>query len=144
MRRRYLLGLCVALPLAGCLGGDDAPADPDPGDWFAGVPHYEGFHDRTEAEEVTVEVGAGEHGFRFDPPAITVSPDTTVVFGWVDDTNAHNVEHADGDWDNPEGLVAEVGHTWERTFTTPGTHRYKCWPHAGQGMKGAVFVDADA
>ncbi|MFP4591342.1 MAG: halocyanin domain-containing protein [Halobacteriales archaeon] len=144
MRRRRLLALLAAGSIAGCLGDDEAPAEPDPGDWFAGVAHYDGFVDRTDDAEVTVAVGAGEHGFRFDPPAITVAPDTSVTFEWVDDTNAHNVEAEDGDWQNPGGLVDEVGHTWTRTFTEPGTHTYKCWPHAGQGMKGAVFVDAGA
>lgn len=143
MRRRRVLTLGVALSVAGCLGDDAPPTDPEPGDWFAGVPHYDGFVDRTDAEAVTVAVGAGEHGFRFDPPAISVAVGTAVTFEWVDDTNAHNVEAADGDWQNPAGLVAEVDHTYSRTFDEPGTHNYKCWPHAGQGMKGAVFVDAE-
>ncbi|MFW6449260.1 MAG: halocyanin domain-containing protein, partial [Halobacteriota archaeon] len=106
--------------------------------------HYDGFEDRTGEDPVTVRVGAGEHGFRFDPPAISVATGTTVVFEWVDAVNEHNVEAEDGSWQNPEGLLDEVGHTYERTFEDPGTHRYKCWPHAGQGMKGAVFVEPEA
>ncbi len=144
LRRRYLGLAAAAVVLSGCLGDDGAPDEPEPGDWFAGVSHYDGFVDHTTVSELTVAVGAGPNGFRFDPPAVTVATDTAITFEWVDDRNAHNVESEDGDWQNPAGLVAEVGHTWSRTFTDPGTHPYKCWPHAGQGMKGAVFVDADA
>lgn len=142
-RRRYLSGLGAAITaLAGCLGGDDPPDEPEPGDWFAGVSNYDGFEDYTDSGAVTVLVGAGENGHRFAPPAITVRPDTTVVFEWTGKGGGHNVEHADGDWVNPEGVVESDDHTYERTFSESGTHRYKCWPHEGIGMKGAVFVDA--
>lgn len=144
-RRSYLalFGGGVAA-FSGCLSGDDPPESPAPNGWFDGVSNYDGFEDRTGSDEVTVEVGAGENGYRFEPPAITVAPDTTVVFEWTGDGGGHNVEHPDGDWENPEGVVESDEHTYERSFSEPGTHRYRCWPHEGIGMKGAVFVDASA
>lgn len=146
MHRRTLIAAtaaATAAALAGC-SGDDPPDEPEPGDWFDDVPHYDGFADRTDADEVTVLVGAGESGFRFDPPAVAVAPGTTVIFEWTGEGGEHEVADPDGDWGNPEGLIDEAGHTYERTFEEPGTHRYECWPHAGLGMKGAVFVDANA
>lgn len=144
MHRRQFVAATAVAAIAGCLGDDEPPTEPEPGDWFDGVPNYEGFEDRTDEREVTVLVGAGDNGFLFDPPAITVAPETTVVFEWTGEGGDHEVAHPDGDWGNPEGLLDEAGHTYDRTFSEPGTHRYECWPHRGQGMKGAVFVDAGA
>lgn len=135
---------CVATTaVGGCLGGDDPPTEePEPGDWFDGVPHYDGFEDYTGESRVTVLVGASDSGFHFDPPAITVDPGTTVVFEWTGEGGEHEVSEVDDEWGNPEGLISDAGHEWERAFSEPGTHRYECWPHTGQGMVGAVFVDA--
>ena len=132
----------AALPaaLAGCSDDDGPPDEPAPGDWFEGVDNYDGFEDRTGDEEVTVRVGAGENGFRFDPPAVTVAPETTVVFEWTGEGGDHNVEAPDREWSSP--YESEAGFTWDRTFADAGTHRYQCNPHRGVGMKGAVFVDA--
>lgn len=140
-RRRFLaLAAGATVALAGCLGSDDPPAEPEPDDWFNGVPHYEGFEDYTGESEVVVLVGTGDNGFLFEPPAITVDPGTTVVFEWTGEGGDHNVEHPDRDWSSP--YEAAAGYIWEREFVEPGTHRYQCNPHRGVGMKGAVFVDA--
>lgn len=144
MDRREFFVLAGVAGLAGCLGGDDPPREPECGDWFDPVSTFDGFEDRTGEERVTVLVGTGERGWQFDPPAITVTPDTGIRFQWTGNGGDHNVEDADGDWQNPEGLVAEAGHTWTRTFESPGTHRYLCWPHEHVGMRGAIFVDAHA
>lgn len=146
-RRSVLVGAGVAgltILTAGCLGDDDPPEEPVVNGWFNGVDNYDGFEDMTDQSEVTVLVGTGSAGFEYDPPAITIAPGTTVVFEWTGKGGDHNVEHRDGDWENPEGVVSRAGHTWEREFTEPGTHRYLCWPHEGVGMKGAIFVDAYA
>lgn len=142
-RRRFLslLGVVGATVTAGC-GGADAPEEPQYGDWFDPVDNFDGFADRTDTSTVTVRVGAGERGWQFDPAAITVTPGTTVTFEWTGDGGEHNVEHADGDWQNPDGVVGQAGHTWQRTFDEPGTHRFRCWPHDDLGMRGAIFVDA--
>lgn len=147
IRRRGLLAAVAVgavAPVAGCLGDDEAPTEPEYGDWFDNVPQFDGFVDRTDEDSVTVLVGAGENGFRFDPPAVTVSPETAVVFEWTGNGGTHNIEEPDGAWENPSGLVESADHSWERTFEDAGTHRYQCWPHRGSGMKGAIFVDAHA
>jgi len=146
-RRRFVL-LSAALGSAtGCVGGgSSAPEEPEYGDWFDNVGNFDGFEDHTGEDEVRVSVGAGDQGFLFGPPAITVAPGTTVVWEWTGKGNEHVVAERDGDWSNPEGLIAEEGHTWERGFTgsDAGTHLYECWPHKSLGMKGGVFVDAHA
>lgn len=145
LRRRYFTCFGgVVTALSGCLGDGDPPETPEPDGWFSNVPNYDGFEDRTDSDDVTVLVGAGENGHRFEPPAITVATDTTVVFEWTGDGGGHNVEHENDDWKNPAGVVDSADHSYERSFSEPGTQRYRCWPHAGIGMKGAVFVDAYA
>jgi halocyanin-like protein len=143
-RRQFLTlaGGASGVALAGCLGGDAAPTEPGADEWLSGVPNFDGFEDYTDASEVTVAVGAGDDGFLFASPAITVEPETTVVWEWTGEGGQHVVAEADEEWQNPEGLLSEAGHTWSREFTEAGTHRYECWPHSGLGMKGAVFVDA--
>ena len=32
------------------------------------------------------------------------------------------------------------GQTWRHTFTVPGTYRYICVPHRGEGLTGTVIV----
>ena len=144
MDRRQFVVLVAGVGLsgvAGCLGDDD-PEQPEYGDWFDNVDNFDGFEDRTDEDPVTVLVGAGERGWQFDPPAITVRPGTTVIWEWTGDGGDHNVEHEGGDWENPGGTISEAGHTWEREFSESGTHLYTCWPHDGIGMRGGIFVDA--
>ncbi|MFT4945702.1 MAG: halocyanin-like protein [Halovenus sp.] len=145
-RRRFitLVGGTGATGLAGCLGGDggDPPAEPEPGDWFGPTDNYDGFEDVTARDTVTVAVGAGEEGLLFDPPAVTVDPGTALRFEWTGEGGLHNVQDPEGNWENPEGLVSAEGHTWERSFDSAGTQRYRCRPHSNLGMRGAVFVDA--
>lgn len=146
MNRRTFLtltGIAGTAGLAGC-SGSDPPTEPEYGDWFENTDNFDGFGDRTDENRVTVLVGAGPQGWQFEPPAVTVTPGTTLVFEWTGEGGEHNVEHAEGDWQNPEGTVATEGHTWERAFDDAGTHRYNCWPHDELGMRGAVFVDASA
>lgn len=144
MNRRRFVALTGALGLAGVAGclGDEAPEEPEYDGWFANVDNFEGFVDRTDEDPVTVLVGAGDRGWQFEPAAITIRPGTTVTWEWTGEGGDHNVEHRDNDWENPEGTVAEAGHTWERAFSRPGTHLYSCWPHDGVGMRGGIFVDA--
>jgi halocyanin-like protein len=147
MRRRRLLTLAGStglVGLAGCSGGGggDAPEEPEPGNWFQFVPNYESFEDMTDRSEVEVMVGTGEEGVLFEPPAITVTPGTSVKWVWTGRGGLHNILEKDDNWQNAEGLVDEEGHTWSRTFDNPGTHKYKCRPHFSSGMAGAVFVDA--
>lgn len=145
MRRRQLIatiGVTGAVALAGCIGDGETPTEPEYGEWFGNTDNFDGFEDYTDTERVTVLVGTGDPAFQFDPPAIGVSPGTTVVFEWTGAGGDHNVEAENKGWNNPNGTLDEAGHTWERTFDSAGTHLYKCWPHEEVGMKGAIFVDA--
>lgn len=95
--------------------------------------------DKTGSSEVTVEVGTGDNGYGFTPPAIQVDSGTKVVWEWTGKGNTHNVVHEDGDFESE--LSAEEGFTFEHTFESSGTFLYYCQPHKSLGMKGAVVVE---
>jgi halocyanin-like protein len=116
------------------------------GDWFADVDNFDGTtEDLTGQDAVEVEVGAQGNGgtFAFAPPAVRVSPGTTVTFNWT--SNTHNVLVEDqpegGGWEGYEP-IENTGFTYEHTFETPGVYTYYCEPHLSLGMKGAVVVGA--
>ena len=132
-------------------GGDQQDAVPaEYGDWFTGdapggpVGNFDGSTvDRTGEDEVAVTVGADGNGgtFAFGPPAVRVSPGTTVTFEWV--SNTHNVvveAQPDGaDWAGYEDIENE-GFSFDATFETVGVYTYYCDPHLASGMKGAIVV----
>ena len=138
--------------LAGCFGdgnggGDDGPildTEPNYKGWFKGVSNYEGTRDLRDQSEVTVAVGAqGSLGyFKFAPPAIAVSPGTTVRWEWTGKGGPHNVVAQEGTFESGKP-VDRKDETFEYTFDSPGVFRYYCEPHRGQGMKGAAFVALD-
>ncbi|HEV8654005.1 MAG TPA: plastocyanin/azurin family copper-binding protein [Candidatus Limnocylindria bacterium] len=72
----------------------------------------------------------------YDPSSITVKVGTTVT--WINrgqqthDVNAYDKSFASGN------LLP--GGTFAYTFTKPGTYRYYCIPHEGDGMTGEVNV----
>lgn len=111
--------------------------------WLADVDNYEGtVPDRTAAERVSVSTGAPGNGghFAFDPPALAVSPGTTVEWEWTGEGGAHDVHFVEADLANSE-LQPEAGATFTHTFEEPGVYRYTCRPHRGIGQKGAVVVE---
>lgn len=117
--------------------------------------------DMTGQDEVDVEVGAGETGFRFDPADIVVDAGTTVVWTWVGGGGSHDVTHAEGDepyepsdeeapiqreagGETPlfkSELVNGDGHEFTYTFEESGTYEYVCTVHVTQGMVGSVEVE---
>jgi halocyanin-like protein len=140
MRRRTYLALGGSLALGGCLGGgssgDDGP-DAEYGNWFDGVSNYDGETDLTDEDAVTVDVGAVD-GLAFAPPAIRITPGTTVTWEWTGDGGLHNVVAEDGTFRSEDHN--EAGATFEFTFEEPALHRYFCQPHEQLGMKGGVRV----
>jgi halocyanin-like protein len=155
MRHISYLGvamLTVAVVLAGCLGPDPSqpgtptylPVEPNYKGWFDGVSNYEGTVDERGKSDVTVLVGArGDSGYyKFDAPAIAVSPGTTVTWIWTGKGGTHNVVAESGQFDSG-GLVDREGYTYSYTFEEPGVYYYVCEPHEMMGMKGAVFVALD-
>jgi halocyanin-like protein len=93
----------------------------------------------TGEDSVTVEVGAGDNGFAFDPAAIRVDSGTTVTWEWTGEGGQHNVVDEDGKFESD--LMGEEGATFEYTFENAGNTRYFCRPHKASGMKGGVIVD---
>jgi halocyanin-like protein len=99
--------------------------------------------DARDQDAVTVDVGAGD-GLAFDPPAIWISPGTTVTWEWTGEGGDHNVVANDG----PAGLdsgdpMGSGTYEFEFTDEDAGITTYFCSPHEGQGMKGGVAVGDD-
>lgn len=136
-RRRTLsvAGSTGLLALAGCLGGSggDAPY----GGHIDGANNFEGVIDRTDSDEVTVAVGA-KSGLSFDPAAVRISTDTTVVWEWTGLGGLHNVVAEDGSFKSEKYF--NEGETFSYTFDEPGVYKYNCTPHELQGMRGVVEV----
>jgi plastocyanin len=98
-------------------------------------------------------------GHAFTPETRTVAAGDTVE--WVNDTEeAHTVTAVEGSL--PDGAeyfssgrasseeeatgnladeLIEPGESFEWTFDEPGTYRYYCIPHRGDGMEGSVVVE---
>jgi len=135
--------------LAGCLGDDgggdtsEPGIDPEPDykGWFKGVSNYSGTRDRRGQDTTTVGVGTSANGgnFGFGPPAIAVSPETTVQWDWTGQGGQHNVVAQSGAFDSGRA-VTRADATFENTFDQPGVFAYVCEPHREVGMRGAVFV----
>ena len=156
-RRRVLeLGTIVgATALAGCAGsnGDDGgsdatdtatdtpnetPSDTSYDGWLSDVPNYDGSPaDRTGQGTVDVAVGSG-NGLLYDPPAVRISPGTTVVWEWTGNGGQHNVKEESGAFESK--LFSAEGSTFEQTFEDSGVFPYLCVPHQAVGMKGVVDV----
>jgi len=138
-------------------GGGEGQATPIPaeyGGWFTSdasggaVDNYDGTTaDLRGQDAVTVEVGADGNGgtFAFAPPAVRVSPGTTLTFEWT--SNTHNVlveEQPDGaGWEGHQP-IEDQGFSFEAVLETPGIYKYYCEPHLSLGMKGAIIVDPAA
>jgi halocyanin-like protein len=99
--------------------------------------------DFTGPPTVTIEVGGGENGLAFDPPAIRVSRGAEIVWEWTGDGGAHNVVSAEESVSefNSGVPVAEEGQTYSKTVEKAGAHLYYCAPHQAVGMVGAIVVE---
>ncbi|MEZ3117751.1 halocyanin domain-containing protein [Halobaculum sp. MBLA0147] len=137
------LGMKGAVVVGGSGGGsgaDAAVSEPNYEGWFDGVSNFDGTVDRRGQESVSLEVGVqnGDGAYGFGPAAVRVSPGTTVTWTWTGKGGSHNVVSSDGLFESE--LVGDEGHTFERTFESPGVYTYYCTPHEALGMKGAVVV----
>ncbi|UVE49312.1 halocyanin domain-containing protein [Haloferax larsenii] len=110
--------------------------------WFDRTDNYDGVHDKTGEDSVTVTVGAEGNGggFAFGPAAVKVSPGTTVVWEWTGQGGTHNVVERENGLFESE-LTAEEGFTFEYTFEEAGEYKYVCVPHETLGMVGVVVVE---
>ncbi|WP_254824623.1 halocyanin domain-containing protein [Haloglomus halophilum] len=138
MERRTFLVTAASVAGAGCIGGGGGEGD-SYGDWFDGVDNFDGEVDRTGQDETRVMVGVDD-GLAYGPPAIIITPGTTVVWEWTGNGGGHNVVSDDGIFESE--LTKEAGHTFEQTFDDSGLFRYFCTPHSDLGMRGGVRVRA--
>jgi halocyanin-like protein len=120
----------------------DDDEEPDYGDFMDDVPNYEGTLDLRGEEDVAVEVGAGDDGLLFEPPAVMVDPGTEVIWEWTGEGGEHNVVSESGE-EFESDTTDEEGFTFEHTFEEPGVTEYVCEPHEAQGKKGVVAVDGE-
>jgi len=114
-------------------------------DWLAGAVAYDGHVTRVAPDEpARVKVGVSpadspaDH-YAFGPPAIEVTPGTTVTWEWTGHGGAHDVVAVTDAFDSGEA-VATHGHTFSHTFESTGDWAYYCTPHRSIGMRGAVLV----
>jgi halocyanin-like protein len=93
MSRRgfFRAGAAGAAVAAGIAAGSGSAAAQYDG-WLEGVSNYDGTHDYTGQDEVTVQVGAGDQGLAFDPTLLWVDPGTTITWEWTGAGGAHNVQ----------------------------------------------------
>lgn len=134
--------------VAGCIDGGGGEGnepvldtEPDYKGWFKGVSNYRDTKDRRGQDTTTVRVGASANNgmFGFGPPAIAVTPGTTVQWDWTGEGGRHNVV-SEADLFDSGRAVERANATFEHAFDQPGVFRYVCEPHGGVGMRGAVFV----
>lgn len=119
-------------------GGGELP-DPDYGGWFGDVPNFDGTEDMRGQDEVEVTVGGeGNNNLSFSPPAIHVSPETTIRWVWSGEGGAHNVVDDGGGFESE--LTGEQGFEYTQTLEEQGITKYYCDPHLSSGMKGAIVV----
>jgi halocyanin-like protein len=137
---RTAAGVAVARTGLGAASPVAAQSNPDFGGWFDDVSNFDGTVDARGESRVTIEVGSKANGgaFGFGPAAVRVDPGTTVVWEWNGKGGVHNVVAEDGSFESE--MVAEAGHTFERTLDAEGVRKYYCAPHKAMGMKGAVVV----
>lgn len=77
-------------------------------------------------------------GLKYSPLVVQIQPGDTVAW---ENMPTHDTQSIEGLI--PEGAEAwhsELGKNYERTFTQEGIYVYKCTPHIGAGMGGAIIV----
>ncbi|MCB2427106.1 plastocyanin/azurin family copper-binding protein [Methylophaga pinxianii] len=93
------------------------------------------------AEPATVESKnhtVTAQGLIYEPLVLTIAPGDSV--SWTN-MSTHNTESIEGLI--PEGAemwMSEMSENFSRTFTQEGIYIYKCTPHFGAGMGGAIIV----
>jgi halocyanin-like protein len=126
-------------------GGGGGNVEPAFGSYLDNANLYETTEDLRDQDAVTISVGGGD-GLAFDPPAIWISPGTTVTWEWTGQGGGHNVMVNEGPAGfGHEEIIGEEGYTYEYEFTEEdaGITTFFCQPHEGQGMKGGVAVGDD-
>ena len=96
------------------------------------------------ADHVVKMLNKGKAGMMvFEPALVKIAPGDTVTFLATDKN--HNAESITGM--TPSGAVAfkgKMSQPLKVKFSTPGVYGYKCLPHYGMGMVGAVVVGSSS
>jgi pseudoazurin len=92
--------------------------------------------DASDAEPESHAVTA--QGLKYNPLVVKINPGDTVVWR---NMNTHNTESLEGLIPaDAEMWKSAIGDNYRRTFTLEGIYVYKCTPHFGAGMGGAIIV----
>lgn len=153
--RRTFLGAGIAVGLGSLTGfstfqaydarrtatSDDHDGDDSLDTWLAAAndPQTHRIRDLRYDDPPTVYLGVSNTN-SFSPPAIKVTPETTVTWEWTGNEAEYNVVAADGTFDSGQPVV-EAGETFEYTFDTEGTYKYVSEPYSDAGMQGVVVVE---
>ena len=96
------------------------------------------------ADHVVKMLNKGKAGMMvFEPALVKIAPGDTVTF--VPTDKNHNVESINGM--TPAGAAAfkgKMNQPLKVKFSKPGIYGYKCLPHYGMGMVGAVVVGSSS
>ena len=96
------------------------------------------------ADHVVKMLNKGKAGMMvFEPALVKIAPGDTVTFIPTDKT--HNAESINGM--TPAGAAAfkgKMNQPLKVKFSKPGIYGYKCLPHYGMGMVGAVVVGSSS
>jgi halocyanin-like protein len=112
-------------------------------EWLVNADGYDGtIPDRRDYSTVTITVGsvADSDALDFAPPAVKLSPGTTVKWVWSGDGGPHNVAFEDHDI-RLDSFEPGPGVHFEHTFEDTGVYRYACEPHESLGQRGAIVVE---
>lgn len=116
---------------------DEPVAAPDQTDTSASSDDVAAETDEPKSESAETHTVTAQ-GLVFNPLVIKINPGDSV--SWRN-MSTHNSESMDGlipegaeKWNSP------MSQNYERTFTQEGIYIYKCTPHIGAGMGGAIIV----
>lgn len=86
------------------------------------------------AEDMVVKV----KGFSFDPVVAVIQPGDSISWqgmtGHLSQSMVNMIPEGEEHW------LSQMGSDYKHTFATEGVYMYKCTPHVGAGMMGAVIV----
>lgn len=115
----------------------DTTAKPEETDASASSTSTSTAADSQESEGAETHVVTAQ-GLKFAPLVVEINPGDTVAWR---NMSTHNSQSIDGlipkgteNWNSP------MSENYERTFTQEGIYIYKCTPHFGTGMGGAIIV----
>lgn len=111
------------------------PATPEEAEAIISEPSSDNANEPAEGGEVHIVTA---QGLKYEPLVVTIQPGDTVAW---ENMPTHDTQSLEGLI--PEGAEAwhsKLGENYERTFTVEGIYVYKCTPHIGAGMGGAIIV----